>query len=161
MSFRFTELCNGCSACARQCPVQAIRGELRVRYHVDEELCTDCGVCGMICPVEGAVLDAEGREVRRVPRDQRPRPVVELDLCNGCGTCLDFCPFDCRQREGRQYHGTSLLAEPLRCVACGECARHCIKGAIRMAPRSLRDYDPAAERLRLRERLAQDESKDD
>ncbi len=149
MAHTIDELCNGCSACLRQCPVQSITGEINGMFTIDQDRCINCGVCGFVCPVE-AVTDEHGRRVERIPRDERPRPVVDVDLCNGCGTCVDICPFDCRVVVGEPpYSGISCLEHPLACVACGECSRACLKGAIVMIRIELRDYDPDQETKRL------------
>lgn len=150
MAHVIDERCNGCSACARQCPVQAIDGVFREQYRVDGALCIDCGVCGWICP-KTAVVDERGRRVQRLRRDQRPRPVVDVDLCNGCALCLDLCPFDCRALVGRVHAGISYLALPDRCVACGECERICDKRAIICKPLDLRAYDPATQVQQLKD----------
>lgn len=144
--------CEGCSACAHQCPVGAITGTFKQRYDIDAGLCIDCGVCGVVCPVE-SVHDARGAIVPHLRRTERPRPVVHADLCNGCAVCLAYCPFDCRAVVGPVHHGVSFLADPRACVSCGECARCCIKGAITMDRLDLRGYDPDAERAGLAERL--------
>jgi len=146
------ERCNGCTACEGQCPAAAITGEPGGRYAVGAATCIDCGVCGMICPVE-AVLDADGRRVPHVPRDRRPRPVVDLDVCNGCGHCVEHCPFQARAVVGRPFYGASCVVEPHRCVACGECTRICIKGAVTLRPLDVRGWDPDEEAARIRRRL--------
>lgn len=140
--------CDGCSACAGQCPVAAIAGSPGLPYQIDAEACIDCGVCGMVCPV-AAVRDAEGRVVARVPRDRRPRPVVDLDLCNGCGHCVEHCPFQARAVAGAPFYGGSYVAQPHRCVCCGECGHICIKGAITRRTVDVRAWDPAAEVARI------------
>lgn len=43
------ELCRGCSACARQCPANAISGELKKPFTIDPELCIKCGNCKQAC----------------------------------------------------------------------------------------------------------------
>lgn len=144
--------CNGCTACARQCPTNAIRGTPRGHHVIDPDLCIDCGVCGAICPV-AAVRDDLGRLVPRVSREARLRPAVDTDACNGCALCIDVCPFGCRAVVGPRYLGAAYLAAPLRCVACGECGRLCLKGAIEMRPMDLRAYDPEAEVERLEQLL--------
>lgn len=42
--------CRGCTKCSRNCPVQAITGELGKTHHIDEEKCIKCGTCLGICP---------------------------------------------------------------------------------------------------------------
>lgn len=46
--------CRGCSKCARNCPVEAINGQLRKPYEIDKTKCIKCGVCKDGCPF-GAV----------------------------------------------------------------------------------------------------------
>lgn len=147
MSYRFTEACDGCSACVRQCPVNAIVGHFKERYDVDRARCIDCGVCGEICPI-GAVLDEHGRVAQFVPRDQRARPVVDDSRCNGCALCVAACPFECRVVVGPRYQGISVMSSLERCVSCGECAKVCIKGAIRMRPIDPRAWRPDEVRAR-------------
>ena len=49
------KLCRGCSKCARNCPVDAISGELKSPYKIDQSKCIKCGTCKANCPF-GAVL---------------------------------------------------------------------------------------------------------
>ena len=37
--------CQGCTACARVCPTQAISGELRKPHFIDQTKCIKCGSC--------------------------------------------------------------------------------------------------------------------
>lgn len=150
-------LCDGCSACFGQCPTAAIIGVFQRSFRIEEPLCIDCGVCGFICPVD-AVLDQHGRVVPRIPRHLRPRPIVNWMSCTGCNMCVDICAFDCRILVGTPYDSVSMLAAPHRCVACGECATVCSKGAIAMKPFDLTAYDPENEAARIRERLSESDT---
>ena len=37
--------CVGCTACARNCPVNAIQGEKKMPHAINTELCIKCGAC--------------------------------------------------------------------------------------------------------------------
>nr|PZN05456.1 MAG: NADH-quinone oxidoreductase subunit NuoF [Bacillota bacterium] len=43
------ELCRGCTACVRVCPVGAISGEVRKPHVIDPEKCIKCGSCKETC----------------------------------------------------------------------------------------------------------------
>ncbi|MBR2682897.1 MAG: 4Fe-4S binding protein, partial [Atopobiaceae bacterium] len=43
------DVCVGCTACARQCPVQAISGERKSPHEIDPALCIKCGNCKTAC----------------------------------------------------------------------------------------------------------------
>lgn len=49
ISFRITEACKGCSACAKKCPVQAISGEKKKMHTIDPNICIKCGRCEETC----------------------------------------------------------------------------------------------------------------
>jgi NADH-quinone oxidoreductase subunit F len=42
--------CVGCMICLKNCPVAAIRGELKKVHIIDENICVRCGVCLEVCP---------------------------------------------------------------------------------------------------------------
>jgi NAD-dependent dihydropyrimidine dehydrogenase PreA subunit len=49
------EVCDGCHACFKACPVEAISGTVKEVHVIDQEVCISCGACFDVCPVEGAV----------------------------------------------------------------------------------------------------------
>ena len=44
------ELCKGCGKCKRNCPMEAISGEIRMPHTIDNEQCLHCGACWGSCP---------------------------------------------------------------------------------------------------------------
>jgi len=44
------ELCKGCGICKRQCPVNAISGEVKEPHKINPEICIKCGACVDKCP---------------------------------------------------------------------------------------------------------------
>ena len=44
------ELCKGCGICKRQCPVNAITGEVKQPHVINPETCIKCGACVDKCP---------------------------------------------------------------------------------------------------------------
>ena len=43
------EVCNGCGACKRICPADAIRGTRKMVHRIDPNLCVKCGTCFDVC----------------------------------------------------------------------------------------------------------------
>ncbi len=43
------EKCKGCSLCSRQCPVNAISGEIKKPFVIDQDKCIKCGACQTSC----------------------------------------------------------------------------------------------------------------
>lgn len=86
MAYTITVNCQGCQACVRHCPTQAITGE-RGEVHIIEAVrCIDCGTCGRVCPY-GAVLTPEEVVATRVRRSNWLKPVVNERSCVSCGLC--------------------------------------------------------------------------
>jgi NADH-quinone oxidoreductase subunit F len=47
--YEISDECDGCGACVKLCPAEAISGEQDELHVIDQELCTRCGVCGTLC----------------------------------------------------------------------------------------------------------------
>ncbi|MDI6795216.1 MAG: NADH-ubiquinone oxidoreductase-F iron-sulfur binding region domain-containing protein, partial [bacterium] len=50
------ETCNGCSACLKACPHDAISGEKKQVHKIDEDKCQKCGICMEVCKFESINL---------------------------------------------------------------------------------------------------------
>ena len=49
-------LCKGCGKCMKQCPMEAISGQIRMPHVIDTEKCIKCGACWGCCPF-GAIRE--------------------------------------------------------------------------------------------------------
>ncbi|MCU7803571.1 MAG: 4Fe-4S dicluster domain-containing protein [Candidatus Thiodiazotropha sp. (ex Lucinoma annulata)] len=73
--------CNGCDACTRACPHQAIQlieSEDRAIYQLNPEACTGCGVCTDICDQRAVTLH-KWKEV------EQQLVMLEKIKCHSCG----------------------------------------------------------------------------
>lgn len=55
LSYEITDACKGCSLCSRKCPVNAISGEIKQKFNIDQTKCIKCGVCLSNCKF-GAII---------------------------------------------------------------------------------------------------------
>ena len=135
MSHSIMEKCNGCGACVRMCPSEAISGEKEKIHLISAVLCIDCGVCGKVCP-EGAIKDKAGAVCRRMKKSAWQKPRFELKACVACINCIETCPTGSIGFTGRTLpndpHNYPHLENEKTCIGCGFCAVECPVEAITM-----------------------------
>ncbi|NLX51408.1 MAG: 4Fe-4S binding protein [Deltaproteobacteria bacterium] len=134
MSCSISELCTGCGACRKQCPVSAISGEKKERHEISASLCIECGACGRICPAS-AVRDDSGKTVAKMKKSDWPKPMIRRDLCVACENCVAVCPTQALAMADETLSLTenyAMLSQPAKCVSCGWCRDHCLFDAIVM-----------------------------
>jgi len=135
MSYTITEKCNGCGACVRICPADAISGEKKKIHSIDTGLCIECGVCGRICP-QSALLDEKNAPCIMIKRSEWPKPIIALEACVACGVCIDACPVGCLAMSERpRQKGVDpfpYLKDVRACIGCGFCSIECPVDAITM-----------------------------
>lgn len=135
MSYSISDLCTGCTACARLCPVQAISGAPKTRHTVNPKRCVECGVCGRVCP-RGAVRDGADKPLTPLPKAQWKKPAIDTAQCSACGMCVAVCRAGALRISLPAYHADyhvfAELFEPQKCVGCALCAGECPLGAITM-----------------------------
>ena len=135
MAYSITDLCEGCTTCARLCPVMAISGAKKEKHTINPKRCGECGVCARAC-VKSAVADGSGNPLPRVPRKNWPVAVFDAQKCTACGICLQVCTAGALEITQPQFRGdlqvSAYLANEKKCVGCGLCTKDCPMDAITM-----------------------------
>ena len=135
MSYSISEVCTGCTVCAKLCPVFAVSGSKDSRHIVNEKRCVGCGVCGRVC-AKGAVVDGAGKKCAPIKRALWPKPAINAKACSACSICVNDCTPGALRISLPQFRGDicahAELAQPQKCVGCAICESHCPMGAISM-----------------------------
>jgi ferredoxin len=139
MAYTITDACQGCQACVRNCPTNAISGERKTVHKIDSDRCIACGTCGRVCPYD-AILDERGNQTLRLKRSSWLSPVIDERICVSCGLCITICPVRCLDfyQPGQRLPAEVLptLKHPDDCLGCGFCKAVCPVTAITLIPRS-------------------------
>jgi len=140
------ELCIGCTACDKKCPVGCITGENKRIHWIDPLSCIDCAACGIVCPTE-AILDAQGLPIPFLKKKaDRPIAVVDEVFCSGCDFCSDICPFDCleivKDPTAPDSNSVVKMVAEKNCVGCRLCEDVCQKDAIIVVNKDGSPFNP-------------------
>jgi NADH:ubiquinone oxidoreductase subunit F (NADH-binding)/Pyruvate/2-oxoacid:ferredoxin oxidoreductase delta subunit len=72
------EKCIGCKKCLKECPEDAIKGDLKYVHIIDQAICNKCGTCLDVCPKKvSAVVKVTGKEMEGILGTEEPFPVVK------------------------------------------------------------------------------------
>ena len=70
------EKCIGCKKCLKDCPTEAIKGDLKYVHIIDQVKCNKCGTCLDVCPTKvSAVIKVTGKEMESITGIEEPYPV--------------------------------------------------------------------------------------
>ncbi|MFQ5838078.1 MAG: hydrogenase iron-sulfur subunit [Thermoplasmata archaeon] len=83
-----SEICTGCTLCAKVCPYSAIIAEVKKPAIVIEAACTGCGTCAAACPVDAITMPGFTDEqiIAQIDAavEEDPEEKVVVFACNWC-----------------------------------------------------------------------------
>ncbi len=57
IQYKITDTCKGCTLCARNCPVDAIEGNVKELHKIDQDKCIKCGKCMDHCKFDAIIKE--------------------------------------------------------------------------------------------------------
>ena len=57
LCYFITDVCTGCGACKKICPVNAIEGDKKQLHVIDQDTCIKCGQCFNVCKFDAITRD--------------------------------------------------------------------------------------------------------
>lgn len=69
--YEILETCNGCGACRRICPVNAIEGKQKELHRIIPEKCISCGSCYDVCPINVIIYKKVGAELASARKKEK------------------------------------------------------------------------------------------
>lgn len=133
MAYKINDNCVGCTICAKNCPVDAINGELKNKHNINSKRCVECSVCANVCP-KSAIENKNGETIEKIKKTDWKKPVIDEQKCSACGLCVDVCGFNCLKISYPKFQGDfkvfAKLEDEKKCVDCRMCASVCPLKAI-------------------------------
>ncbi len=114
--------CIKCGLCAKYCPTNAIKVEIRKSIDVDLSLCMGCSACQEVCPKKAIKVENEIGEVIKTKEIE-----FNKDLCVGCFVCLENCPVNAIEQDLDK-----IKINKNKCIYCGKCEEVCPMDAIKL-----------------------------
>jgi len=102
--------CNGCDACVRLCPHQAITLEITTAepcYRIESRYCTGCGICQDVCDqnaVAIVTLQAPPQKIVPLAATQCPACAIRYHLPAARFQSHGLCPICAKTRHGRHLY---------------------------------------------------------
>ncbi len=106
-------LCSECGACAKACPIGAIKHESGETPKVDEKFCLGCGVCAVGCPTGAMKLAPRPQKVLH-PTDTMERILMQYLECGNLQNLLFIDPGKVTHQIMRGFVGAFLRLPPVK-----------------------------------------------
>ena len=118
----YADNCRGCTACARQCPVSAISGEVKKPHEIDQDTCIRCGACFDTCKF-GAIYQGDEVKADAAPAADAKAAAPAAAAAKPAAPKKKAAPKPVEHAPlNRDF---PLRIDPNACKGCTMCARNC------------------------------------